>query len=584
LATITHKNYAQRRIINTIAGTGFTSYSGDGNYATLAQLSQPSDVVTDNFGNIFISDSRNHCIRKVDRMGIITTIAGTGIGGYSGDGGSATIAQFNLPYGIAIDRVGNLIVADCDNNRIRKISTSGVISTIAGNGVAGYSGDGSAATLAKLKGPSDIAIDDSNNIYIADRLNHVVRKVNSIGIISTIIGTNVAGFSGDGSLASSARIDGPTSIDIDSSGNIFIADRGNNRIRRVNRAGIINTLAGNGSAGFSGDGGLAILSSLRTAWAIKVDRRGNLFISDTRNNRIRKVDTRGYISTIAGSDTIGGYSGDGGAATSSQLNEPWGVTVDTLGNIVFCDYVNLRVRKINTSNIITTIAGNGIYGATGDGGRAIYATISKPNGIKCDDSGNIYIADTYNHRIRKISSSGIIKTIAGTGIIGYSGDGGLATAANLNHPMNIAIDRFANVYIADANNHCVRKVDTLGIISTIAGTGVAGYSGDDSAATIAKLNAPYGLTIDRFGNIYIADRSNNRVRKINNSGIISTHVGTGAFGFGGDGGPASNALLKNPIDVVLDKKGNLYIADLFNLRVRKVYIRNYKDSGEFRNK
>jgi len=332
-------------------------------------------------------------------------------------------------------------------------------------------------------------------------------------IITTIAGTVTAGYSGDGGTATSAQLNRPYGVALDASGNIYIADAWNHRIRKVDTGGNISTIAGTGTAGYSGDGSAATSANLKDPSGVVVDASGNVYIADYGNHRVRKVDMTGNISTIAGTGT-GGYSGDGGAANSAQLNNPDGLALDASGNIYIADNYNHRIRKVATSGNISTIAGAGTGGYSGDGGAATSAQLYNPTGLAVDASGNVYIADNNNHRIRKVATSGNISTIAGNGTGGYSGDGGAATSAKLNGPPVVVVDASGNVYIADYSNHRVRKVDTTGNISTIAGTGTAGYSGDGGAATSAKLDRPYGVALDASGNIYIADQGNNRIRKI----------------------------------------------------------------------
>ncbi|NCX94789.1 MAG: hypothetical protein EBX41_00005, partial [Chitinophagia bacterium] len=337
-----------------------------------------------------------------------------------------------------------------------------VISTIAGNGSHGFSGDGGAATAAGLSNPFGVAVDASGNVYIADRDDHCIRKVNTSGIISTIAGDGYGSggsgrYSGDGGAATAASLNEPVCVAVDASGNVYIADTHNNRIRKVNTSGIISTIAGNGSSyGYSGDGGAATAASLYYPYGVAVDASGNVYIS-YNDNRIRKVNTSGIISTIAGNGS-NGYSGDGGAATAASLRSPNGVAVDASGNVYFADYYNYRIRKVNTSGVISTIAGNGSNGYSGDGGAATAASLYNPQGVAVDASGNVYIADAHNHRIRKVNTSGVITTIAGNGSYGYSGDGGAATAASLADPIGVAVDVSGNLYIADITNVCIRKV------------------------------------------------------------------------------------------------------------------------------
>jgi PKD repeat protein len=352
---------------------------------------------------------------------IISTIAGNDKKGYSGDGGQVTAAEINGPISCRSDAMGNIYFSDALNNRIRKISTSGIITTIAGNGTVGYSGDGGQATSAAiyLQNENDlpdgggIAIDVNGNIFISDYGNNAIRKINTLGIISTVVGTGVAGFNGDNIPATAAELERPNGITFDTYGNLYIADgdgNGNNeRIRKVNTAGIISTVAGNGTGGYGGNGGQATATELNNPCAIAFDVLGNMYIADGGNNRIRMVNTAGVISNIAGSGPTGlykgSYSGDGGRATDAMLNMPCDIIFDAQGNMYIADAANECIRKINTSGIINTIAGNGVSGYSGDGGPASKAKICYPSSTFLDLSGNLYIADYCNNRIRKVGCS-----------------------------------------------------------------------------------------------------------------------------------------------------------------------------------
>lgn len=336
-------------------------------------------------------------------------------------------------------------------------------------------------------------------------------------------------------------------------------------------AQIINTIAGSAIQGYGGDGGLATAAELDNPIGVIVDANGNLFIGDWDNNRVRMVSTSGIITTIAGTGTAG-YSGDGGQATAAEISTPGGLGLDSLGNVYFPELSGDRVRKVDMSTgIITTVAGDGIGGSGGDGGPATAAQITFATDVKFDKKGNFYIADEAGGRVRIVNTSGIINTFAGNGSYGFTGDGGPATAAEFENPTGVAIDKAGNVYIGDQSNNRIRMINTSGIINTFAGNGGAGYAGDGGQATAAELNHPEEVFIDAYGNLYIDDEATSTIRMVNTSGIISTAAGIGnAFGFSGDGGPATAAELSGPQGVCLDKSGNIYIADFSNSRVREV--------------
>ena len=333
---------------------------------------------------------------------------------------------------------------------------------------------------------------------------------------------------------------------------------------------VITTVVGNGSSGYGGDNGQASGAMLKSPWGVATDWLGNIYVSDNLNNRIRKIDATGVITTIAGTGTAG-YNGDGIPATLAQLNVPHGIALDDSGNIYVADLYNIRVRKINSAGIISTIAGNGLSAYTGDGGDATAAQINSPYGICTDHTGNVYFADCNNSCIRMISTTGIINKVAGSGTGGFSGDGGVATNAQLSQPTDVTVDAAGNIYIADFGNNCVRKVDaSTGRIGTIAGTGTAAFSGDGGPASIAELQKPAGIVVDSVGNIYIADFSNFRIRKVNTMGVISTIAGTSIAGYNGDGANATSTQLNYPCDLAIDISGSLLICDLYNNRIRKI--------------
>ena len=556
-------------IISTYAGSGRTIQPG---LATNAILDQVDGLATDSAGNVYAAVSLNNVVIKVTPAGVLSVVAGNGAPGFSGDGGTATAATLNDPRGVAVDAKGNLYIVDGNNARVRKVDPSGIITTFAGSGSPNsynFGGDGGPATQASLSDPAGLAVDRAGNVYIADGLNNRVRKVDTAGTITSVAGNGQSQFSGDGGPATSAGLAQPTGLAFDADGNLYIADTGNQRVRMVDAGGTITTIAGGGGQGCLQQGS-AIGDVFMLPRQLVIDGKGNVLVADQWCNAVRKITQDGTISTVAGS--LQGFSGDGGPAISASLYFPWGVALDSNGNVYIGDTLNQRIRKVDAGGIITTFAGSGLTNFSGDGGLATSAGLDYPYAVALDQAGNLYVADSNNNRVRKVTGAGTISTFAGTGTAGYSGDGGPATQAELDSPEGVAVDSAGNVYIADQNNQSVRRVAANGTITTYAGngTGQVGHSGDGGPAIQATLNFPQGLAVDAGGNLYIADRQNNRVRRVAPSGVITTVAGNGNGAFSGDGGAAVNASLSQPTGVAVDSAGNLYIADWNNYRVRKV--------------
>jgi trimeric autotransporter adhesin len=336
----------QAQIITTIAGTGIKGHTPEGIPATAAELFSPSGVAVGNNGHIYMSDQNATCIWDINPAGIINILAGTwGVTGYSGDGGPATNAKIYWPTGLAVDRIGNVFIADQFNDAIRKVDTSGIITTIAGGNGAGYGGDNGPATAALFWHPNDVGVDTFGNVYVADRDNHVIRKINTAGLITTVSGNNIVGYGGDGGPATDAKMNFPSGLCVDKIGNIFVADLYNSRVRKIDTEGIITTIAGIGTKAFSGDGGPATAAEINDVSAICIDTSGTIYFTDYANYRIRKVTKAGIISSIAGNGSFG-YTGDNILATTSSISYAEGVAVDNAGNVYIADYANSRLRKV----------------------------------------------------------------------------------------------------------------------------------------------------------------------------------------------------------------------------------------------
>lgn len=612
---------AQSYKMATIAGS---SRLNDGGAATSAPLRYPWGAVQDTAGNIYIADYGDNRIRKVDTTGKISTVAGTGVPGFSGDGGPATQATLNGPQGLRLDAKGaNLFIADYNNERVRMVALgSGTITTLAGDGNFKFSGDTGPAIQAGLD-PYDLTVDSAGNIYISDYYNNRIRKVAaSTGTITTLAGGSNPGYSGDNFQATQAALNGPIGISNDAQGNIYFIDSYNNRVRKINQtSGIITTAVGTGGFGygepsFDGNNGPATQALLALPFSTAVEPNGNLLvlcifelwrvtypagtiqniagsdafafagdggppinakfavplfvsaapnddilISDVGNYRVRRIDA-GIINTVAGTAIL-----DGIPATTAYLNNPDGIALDSKGGITVSDTGDSRIRSISSAGTISAVTGTGVRGT--DPGELFF-----PRSVAYDSTGDLYIADQENDRIMRLPAGSALMQIAGNGNEGFSGDGGQSNQASLNNPYGVTVDTAGNVYIADSGNERVRMVDLNGVITTIAGNGNYMFLGDNGPAKSAQLD-PASVTLDSAGNLYVADNANHRIRKINlTTKIITTVAGIGTAGYSGDGGAATSAQLKFPNGVAVDSAGNLYIADQGNHVVRRVNASN----------
>lgn len=622
--------------ISTLAGN-YRYFYGDGQFPLTAAFATGLAVSVSPIGQINITDISNVRIRTIGTDPVTTnpilqTIAGTGASGFSGDGGFAYLARLSSPTATATDMSGTLYIADTGNNIIRYIVGS-TISTFAGvPGTPGNTGDAGPALQATLTSPFGLVTDLSNTVFFTDVSSCVIRGIAPGGVINLVAGSYVSGFGGDGGPAISALLSTPRGIAIDTNSNIFFCDTGNSRVRRIDMLSqIITTVAGNGVSGYGGDGGLAVNANLSTPTGVAVDATGNVYISDTDNQCIRYLNmTTNRITTVAGRPTRQGYGGDNSFATFALLNSPTHIAVDpTSGFFYFADDGNYRVRYVDpTMKIIYSVAGNGSPLSSGDGGPAMNAVFGSIASVTRDTGSNLYIVDDTANTVRMIDlSTMIISAVAGTGVGGYTGDGGLATVARLSTPQHLVVGTEAStLYFTERDSHVVRSISS-GTIITVAGTGVAGYNGDSTLATTAQLNSPVGIAIDTAGSLYIADTNNARIRQIT-SGNITTYAGCGIYGsptsglsfasttlastmsltvnanqqlyltdvdtnaiwtldlatqriqnlntvttggYLGDAGPLSNAHFSTPVGLRVDPQGNFLIADQGNSRVRQSY-------------
>jgi sugar lactone lactonase YvrE len=598
-------------ILTRFAGTGAFGTAGDGGPAVEAQLAWPAGLALDNAGNLFIADNASHRIRKVTPDGNISTVVGS-TARYSGDGGPAAAAQLNWPTGLAFDAAGNLYIADTANQVVRKVSSKGIITTVAtglnqaegvaadaagnlyiadsfvyddGCGDFSYTGsvlkvtpDGTASTIVKaapgagVLSPKGIAADAAGNLYVADAISDEVLRISSSGAVTT-----AAGNAGAQVYACPAeyvnfktQLICPEGVAVDRSGNLYVSDTGHGRIARISPQGDASNVVGDGVLGnYWGDGGKGADAGLDVPLGVAVDGAGNVYISDTKNSRVRKVTPAGVISTVAGTG-ISGFSGDGGPAISAQMRGPSGLTLDAAGNLYIADWTDNRIRKVAVDGTITTVAGRGDTNPPlGDGGKATDASLAGPFGVAVDGNGNLYIADTYYYLIRKVSPAGIITTAAGHNF--YS-----SGPIDVGFPTSVVSDAAGNLYIVSESR--VLKLAPDGTLTTVAGTVASGMaaSGDGGPATSAVLQGAFAVAVDGAGNLYIAGGNltgyfggSGSVRKITRDGIISTIAGNGVSGYSGDGGPAAGASFSPATaGIAVDGSGNVYVADVFNNVIR----------------
>jgi gliding motility-associated-like protein len=639
-------------VVSTLAGTAGVAGSANGTGINAA-FNSPTGVAVDNAGNVYVADQNNNLIRKVSPAGVVSTLAGTGIIGSTN--GAGVNASFKSPTGVAVDNLGNVYVADAGNNLIRVITTAGIVTTLAGSGAIGAAdGQGTAATF---NNPYGIAVDVSGTVYVADEKNNIIRKISPTGLVSTIAG-NGAGGSNNG-IATNATFSYPGSIATDGMGNVYVGDINTYLIRKVsltgytidkalppglifdpttgiitgtptatspatdykvtaynaggNSSAIVNiavlnstpviqppaisykspqtytlnttitplsptntggavpatvygqvsTYAGNGAAGAAN--GTSTAASFNSPVSTAVDASGNVYVVDQANYLIRKITPGGTVSTFAGSGAFGYVNGTG---TAASFNAPSGITIDAVGNLYLADELNNVIREITPSGVVSTLAGiNNKPGSTN--GTVGTASFSLPFDIATDGSGNMYVADEYYNLVRKITPGGIVSTLAGNGSAGSANGNG--AAASFNGLFGIAVDAAGNIYVSDSGNNLVRKITPGGIVSTFAGSGATGSA--DGSSTAASFYGPAGIAIDAIGNIYVADDGNDLIRVIDPSGNVSTVAGSSRGYLDGTG---SQAMFNNPVGLSMDASRNLYVADQVDNHIRKVITTGYK--------
>src|ERR1039458_3654735 len=550
--------------VSTFAGMAGVSGSADGT-GSGARFNQPQGLAVDTNGIVYVADTGNYTIRKITPAGVVTTLTGS-VGNSGSTDATGGSARFYEPEGIAVNSAGTLIyIADTWNHTIRQVTPAGVVTTLAGSAGNFGSADGT-GNSAQFYQPQGMAVDGSGNIYVADTGNQTIRKVTVLGAVTTLAGLAGNNGSTDGT-GSSASFWNPQGIALDSSANLYVADSFNNTIRQVTPAGVVTTLAGT-TGSFGSADGTGAAARFWQPQGVAVDSAGNVCVADSANGTIRRIASGAVVTTLAGSASSGSADGTDG---SSRFYGPSGSAVDSSGNSYVADTGSGTIRTVTSAGVVSTLAGSaGNFGTTDATGGS--ARFYGPQAVAVGSSGILYVADTANHTIRKITSGGVVTTLAG--LAGTNGlNDGTGTGARFNGPQGLAVDSSGTIYVADTWNHTIRKVTFAGVVTTLAG--LPGYYGDidgtsaGSGTNTARFYCPSGVAVDASGNVYVADTRNHTIRKVTAAGAVSTLAGLAGV-WGSADGTNSSARFNQPQSIVVDLSGNLYVLDSGNQTVRKL--------------
>jgi hypothetical protein len=569
------------KTVSTLAGNGVDKFAdGSGGASGTAQFDSPAAVAVDTAGNVYVADTNANRIRKIAPDGTTTTLAGNGTAGFlDGTGGPNGTTQLHSPRGVAVDAAGNVYVADLQNYRIRKVAPDGTTTTLTGKGVPGFfDGSGGAGGTTQLVAPWGLAVDGGGNLYVGDGAR--VRKVAPDGSTSTLAGNGTVGFSdGTGGAAGTTQFRLAAGVAVDVAGNVYVADYLDHRVRKIASDGVTSTLAGNGAVGFfDGTGGAAGTTQLRYPAGVAVDGAGSVYVAEAGLSfgpgsdyaRIRKLAADGSTTTLSGNGTPGYLDGTGGAAGTSRFDDARGIAVDSGGGVYVADAGNGRVRKLASDGSAATLSGMGpVDYQDGSGGAGGTARFDAPGAITVDSAGNVYVADGAEHRIRKIAPDGTTTTLAGNGLSGsVDGSGGAGGSAQFLGPVDVAVDAAGYLYVGDGTK--VRKVAPDGSTTTLAGNGSAGFfDGSGGPAGTTQFSSAGAIAVDGAGKVYVGDGA--RVRKLAPDGTTTTLAGNGAAGFfDGTGGAAGTTQFSAISSLAVDGAGNVYASDIYNQRIRKI--------------
>lgn len=551
---------AQDHTFVTLAGPPEADPGGTDGPGTVARFNLPIGVAADRAGNLYVADTGNHAIRKIRPGGEVTSLAGlAGLAGANDGFGSA--ARFRSPSGVTVDNAGNVYVADSGNHAIRKITPSGVVTTLAG--LAGQPGAiDEVAGAARFNWPRAVAVDAASNLWVADSDNFTIRKIAPDGTVTTAAGAAGEPGSDDGA-GSAARFAWPCGVAADHAGNLYVADSDNSTIRKITPEGEVTTWAG--WAGQTGtNDGPARVARFNSPEGVAVDSAGNVHVADTFNHTLRKITPAGDVTTLAGSATQPGV--EDGTGSAARFNYPSGVVLDGEGQAYVADWSNHTIRKVAPGGVVTTLAGLAESRGSRDG-HGTAARFYNPASVAVDREGFLYVADSWNHLIRKIAPDGLVTTLAGLAEQPGSSDGS-GTAARFRYPSGVAVDRAGLVYVADSGNHTIRKITPDGLVTTLAG--LAGSFGtNDGAGGAAEFFNPSGAAVDSAGNVYVADTSNHTIRKVTPAGWVTTLAGTPAVSGTNDSADGPTGF-SHPKGVAVHSSGHVYVADQGNQTIRKI--------------
>ncbi len=532
-------------VTTTFAGMAGVAGSADGT-GPAARFSDPHGIALDNIGNIYVADSGNATIRKITAGGGVTTLAGLpGVQG-STDGTGAN-GLFWYPRALVVDGAGTIYVAD--NSTIRKIAAGGVVTTPAGQPGPWGNADGTGPT-AQFAYPSGITVDGAGTVYVADTGNNKIRKLTPGGVVTTINLINGTG--------GAVQLYGPYGITVDSAANLYVTENSENTVRKITPGGVVTTLAGSYSNRGGSEDGVGIAAQFSNPRGVALDNAGNFFVADSSNHTLRKINSGVAVTTLAG--LAGGSGSTDGTGVAARFNFAVGAAVDGEGNVYVADTINQTIRKITPGGAVTTLAGGvGVYG--GVDGTGADARFFEPNGVATDRAGNVYVADTWNHAIRQVTPAGVVTTFAGTlGFFNMGSTDGTGAAARFRFPNGVAVDDAGNVYVSDSLNSTIRKITPGGVVTTLAGT--AGVLGSlDGQGTAALFWSPRAIASDAAGTVYVAD--NYVIRKITAGGVVTTLAGTPGVQGNVDGTGAA-ARFTSPSSLGVDGAGNVFVTELIN--------------------